>query len=87
MGYLNPLVAYAYNNLGCAHVELQEFKEAHKAFQTSVEIQRAALVNEPENRDLTLSTATVLSNLGYLYSFKGILDKAGVVFREALMVS
>ena len=40
MGALHPSTARIYNNMGCVHVEFNEFREARRAFEVSWDIKR-----------------------------------------------
>lgn len=86
LGHLHPSISFVYNNIGCIHVECQQMKDACSAFEKALEVQRAASVNEPENRVLTMGLATTLSNLGYLYASMGRLNSCGIVLREAILL-
>jgi tetratricopeptide (TPR) repeat protein len=84
---LHPSTARIYNNIGCVHVEFQELKEARGAFEAALDIQRNALVHEPESGPLLFGAGATLQNLGYLYRKRGMYTKAAMVLREALSVS
>ena len=84
LGHLHPSTARIYNNIGCVHVEFNELREARRAFEYALDIQRNALCYEPENGPLLFGAATTLCNLGYLYSVRGMHQRATVVLLEAL---
>jgi len=84
MGNLHPSTARIYNNLGCVHVEFNEFREARRAFEAALDTQRNALAHDPNSGPLMFATATTLCNLGYLYRYRDMHAKATLVFREAL---
>jgi len=84
MGALHPSTARIYNNLGCVHVEFSEFREARRAFEAALDIQRNSLAHEPESGPLMFGTATTLCNLGYLYRYRDMHAKATLVLKEAL---
>jgi tetratricopeptide (TPR) repeat protein len=83
MGSLHPSVARIYNNIGCVHVEFNEYREARRAFEAALDVQRSALSQDPESGPLLFATATTLCNLGYLYRFRDMHSKATVVLKEA----
>ena len=83
LGPLHPLTARIYNNIGCVHVEFNEFKEARRAFEAALDTQRSALVSEPKSGPLLFATATTLCNLGYLYRYRDMHAKAAIVLKEA----
>lgn len=87
LGPMHPFIAMVHNNIGCVYVESHQLKDASNAFESALEVQRTALVNEPENRVLTLSVATTLSNLASLLACMGMLDNCGILLREAILVS
>jgi tetratricopeptide (TPR) repeat protein len=84
LGALHPSTARIYSNIGCVYVEFNEFKEARRAFEAALDIQRNALCHEPENGSLMFGTATTLCNLGYLYRYRDMHAKAVSVFKEAV---
>lgn len=84
LGALHPTTARIYNNIGCVYVEFNEFKEARRAFEAALDIQRSALCNEPSNGPLMFGTATTLCNLGYLYRYRDMHAKAASVLKEAV---
>lgn len=84
LGPLHPSTARIYNNIGCVYVEFNEFRQARRAFEAALDTQRSALVNDPKNGPLLFGTATTLCNLGYLYRFRDMHEKAAVVLREAV---
>eukprot|EP00542_Grammatophora_oceanica_P014665 CAMPEP_0194050194 /NCGR_PEP_ID=MMETSP0009_2-20130614/33830_1 /TAXON_ID=210454 /ORGANISM="Grammatophora oceanica, Strain CCMP 410" /LENGTH=1390 /DNA_ID=CAMNT_0038696681 /DNA_START=190 /DNA_END=4362 /DNA_ORIENTATION=+ len=84
LGALHPSTARIYNNIGCVHVEFNELREARRAFEAALDLQRNALCHEPGNGQLMFGTATTLCNLGYLYRFRGMPEKAALVLGEAL---
>lgn len=84
MGTLHPSTARIYNNIGCVHVELNEFREARRAFEAALDIQRNSLSADPESGPLMFATATTLCNLGYLYRYRDMHAKASMVLKEAL---
>jgi tetratricopeptide (TPR) repeat protein len=65
-------------------VEFNEFAEARQAFEDALDVQRNALFLDPENGTLMFGTATTLCNLGYLYRFRDMHDKASLVLKEAV---
>ena len=83
LGHLHPSTARIYNNIGCVHVEFDEMKEARRAFESALDVQRNALCYEPESKSLRFGAATTLCNLGYLYNFRSMHDKASMVLKEA----
>jgi tetratricopeptide (TPR) repeat protein len=83
MGNLHPSVARIYNNIGCVHVEFSEYREARRAFEAALDVQRSALAQDPESGPLLFATATTLCNLGYLYRFRDMHSKAAGVLKEA----
>jgi Tetratricopeptide repeat len=83
LGPMHPSTARVYNNVGCVHVELGEHREARQAFESALDIQRNALLHDPQNGPLMFGTATTLCNLGYLYRFRDMFAKAALVLREA----
>jgi tetratricopeptide (TPR) repeat protein len=87
MGALHPSTARIYNNIGCVHVEFQELTEARRAFEAALDIQRNALVHQPESGALLFGAGATLQNLGYLYRKRGMETKAAMVLREAMSVS
>jgi tetratricopeptide (TPR) repeat protein len=84
---LHPSTARIYNNIGCIHVEFQELAEARRAFEAALDIQRNALVHQPESGPLLFGAGATLQNLGYLYRKRGMESKAAMVLREAMSVS
>lgn len=68
----------------CVHVEFNEFKEARRAFEAALDVQRNALCHDPHNGPLMFGTATTLCNLGYLYRYRDMHTKAAVVLKEAV---
>lgn len=84
LGPLHPSTARVYNNVGCVHVELNEHREARRAFEAALDIQRNALAAEPENGTLLFAVATTLCNLGYLYRVRDNHAKAAMVLKEAV---
>ena len=84
LGPLHPSTARIYNNIGCVHVEFNEFKEARKAFEAALDVQRNALCNDPDSGPLMFGTATTLCNLGYLYRYRDMHGKASLVLKEAV---
>lgn len=87
LGALHPSTARIYNNIGCVHVEFNELREARRAFEAALDIQRNALGNDPESGSIMFGAATTLCNLGYLYKNRDMHEKAALVLREALTVS
>ena len=87
LGALHPSTARIYNNLGCVHVEFNELREARRAFEAALDIQRNALSDDPQSGPLQFAAATTLCNLGYLYRNQEMHEKAALVLREALGVS
>jgi tetratricopeptide (TPR) repeat protein len=83
LGALHPSTARVYNNIGCVHVEFNEFQEARRAFEAALDIQRNVLCHDPESGPLMFATATTLCNLGYLYRYRDMYSKAALVLREA----
>jgi tetratricopeptide (TPR) repeat protein len=83
LGALHPSTARVYNNVGCVHVELGEHREARRAFEAALDIQRNALTHDPDNGPLMFGTATTLCNLGYLYRYRDMFAKAALVLKEA----
>jgi tetratricopeptide (TPR) repeat protein len=83
LGPLHPSTARIYNNIGCVYVEFNEFREARRAFEAALDTQRNALANDPTSGPLMFGTATTLCNLGYLYRFRDMHDKAAAVLKEA----
>jgi tetratricopeptide (TPR) repeat protein len=81
---LHPSTARIYNNIGCVYVEFNEFRQARRAFEAALDTQRSALIHEPNSGPLMFGTATTLCNLGYLYRFRGMHDKAAAVLKEAV---
>lgn len=84
LGPLHPSTARIYNNIGCVHVEFNEFKEARRAFEAALDVQRNALCHEPDSGPLMFGTATTLCNLGYLYRYRDMHGKAALVLKEAV---
>jgi tetratricopeptide (TPR) repeat protein len=84
LGPLHPSTARIYNNIGCVYVEFNEFKEARRAFEAALDVQRNALCTNPENGPLMFGTATTLCNLGYLYRYRDMHAKAAAVLQEAV---
>ena len=84
LGPLHPSTARIYNNIGCVHVEFNEFREARRAFEAALDTQRSALVSEPDSGPLMFATATTLCNLGYLYRYRDMHAKAAALLREAV---
>ena len=87
LGALHPSTARIYNNLGCVHVEFNELREARRAFEAALDIQRNALSDDPQSGPIQFAAATTLCNLGYLYRNQEMHEKAALVLREALEVS
>ena len=87
LGNLHPSTARIYNNIGCVHVEFNELREARRAFEAALDIQRNALCNDPESGPVRFGAATTLCNLGYLYRYRGMHEKAALVLKEASDVS
>jgi tetratricopeptide (TPR) repeat protein len=86
LGALHPSTARIYNNIGCVHVEFNELREARRAFEAALDIQRNALCQEPESGPIMFGAATTLCNLGYLYRIREMHEKAALVLREALQL-
>lgn len=84
LGPLHPSTARIYNNIGCVYVEFNEFKEARRAFEAALDVQRNALSSNPESGPLMFGTATTLCNLGYLYRYRDMHGKAVSVLEEAV---
>ena len=87
LGALHPSLARVYNNIGCVHVEFNELRDARRAFEAALDIQRNALCHEPTSGPLMFGAATTLCNLGYLYRYREMPEKAALVLYEALCVS
>jgi tetratricopeptide (TPR) repeat protein len=87
LGDLHPSNARIYNNIGCVHVEFNELQEARRAFESALDIQRNALISNPENGPMIFGASTTLQNLGYLYGKRDMYEKAAMVLRESLSVS
>lgn len=87
LGDLHPSTARIYNNIGCVHVEFDELREARRAFEAALDVQRNALCHDPESGPIQFAAATTLCNLGYLYRNRDMHEKAALVLREALSVS
>lgn len=83
LGALHPSTARIYNNIGCVYVEFNEFKEARRAFEAALDIQRSALCQDVNNFPIMFATATTLCNLGYLYRYRDMHGKASAVLKEA----
>jgi tetratricopeptide (TPR) repeat protein len=83
LGHLHPSTARIYNNIGCVHVEFNEIREARRAFEAALDVQRNAMCYDPDSGPLQFGTATTLCNLGYLYSNRGVHEKACLVLEEA----
>lgn len=83
LGPLHPSTARIYNNIGCVHVEFNEYHEARRAFEAALDVQRNALCHEPDSGSLMFGTATTLCNLGYLYRYRDLHAKACLVLKEA----
>jgi len=58
-------------------------REAQRAFEAALDIQRNALCHEPFSVPLLFSTATSLLNLAYLYNCRGLYATATIVLKEA----
>lgn len=86
LGSLHPSLARIYSNIGCVHLEFNELREARRAFEGALDIQRNALCEEPDSGPLMFGTATTLCNLGYLYVSREMYGKAAEIFKEALNV-
>lgn len=86
-GTLHPSTARIYNNIGCVHVEFNELREARRAFEGALDIQRNALCHDPESGPIRFGAAATLCNLGYLYRYRGMHERAAQVLREAVDVS
>ena len=86
LGALHPSTARIYNNIGCVHVEFNELREARRAFEAALDIQRNALCQEPESGPIMFGAATTLCNLGYLYRIREMHEKGALVLREALQL-
>lgn len=84
LGPLHPSTARIYNNIGCVHVEFNEFREARQAFESALDIQRNALSQDPDSGPLMFGAATTLCNLGYLYRYRDMHGKAALVLKEAV---
>lgn len=84
LGPLHPSTARIYNNIGCVHVEFNEYQEARRAFEAALDVQRNALCHEPDCGSLVFGTATTLCNLGYLYRYRDLHAKACLVLKEAV---
>jgi tetratricopeptide (TPR) repeat protein len=84
LGPLHPSTARIYNNIGCVHVEFNEYQEARRAFEAALDVQRNALSHEPDSGSLMFGTATTLCNLGYLYRYRDMHAKACLVLQEAV---
>jgi tetratricopeptide (TPR) repeat protein len=84
LGPLHPSTARIYNNIGCVYVEFNEFKEARRAFEAALDVQRNALCHDSDNGPLMFGTATTLCNLGYLYRYRDMHVKAVAVLQEAV---
>ena len=87
LGVLHPSTARVYNNIGCVHIEFNELRDARRAFEAALDIQRNALCDEPTSGPLLFGAATTLCNLGYLYKHRGMPERAALVLTEALSVS
>jgi tetratricopeptide (TPR) repeat protein len=87
LGALHPSLARVYNNIGCVHVEFNELRDARRAFEAALDIQRNALCNEPSSGPLMFGAATTLCNLGFLYRHRNMPEKAALLLEEALGVS
>ena len=87
LGPLHPSTARIYNNIGCVHVEFNESKEAKRAFEAALDIQRNALVSDPNSGPILFGAATTLQNLAYLYRKNQMYEKEAFVLRESLEVS
>lgn len=87
MGALHPSIANIYVNIGCLHVEFNELRDARRAFEAALDIQRNGLCHKPDSGPLKFGAATTLCNLGYLYRYRQMHQKAALVLREALSVS
>jgi tetratricopeptide (TPR) repeat protein len=87
LGSLHPSNARIYNNIGCCHVEFDELNEGRRSFEAALDIQRNALVNDPDNGQVMFGASTTLQNLGYLYAKRDMHEKAATVLRESLGVS
>lgn len=83
LGPLHPSTARIYNNIGCVHVDFNEFNEARQAFEAALHVQRNALTHDPASDSLMFGTATTLCNLGYLYRHRNLHAKACLVLKEA----
>lgn len=66
LGALHPSTARIYNNIGCVHVELSEFRDARRSFEAALDIQRNAFTKDPKSGPLMFGMATTLCNLGKL---------------------
>ena len=86
LGHLHPSTARVYNNIGCVHVEFHEMRQARRAFEAALDVQRNALCHNPQSEPLMFGTATTLCNLGYLYKIRDMHKKAALVLKEALEV-
>jgi len=84
LGHLHPSTAKIYNNIGCVYVEFNELREARRAFESALDVQRNGLCYEPESGPLLFGAATTLSNLGYLYTSRGLHAKTCLVLKEAV---
>lgn len=87
LGTLHPSTARIYNNIGCVHVEFNELREARRAFEAALDIQRNALCTDPASGPVRFGASTTLCNLGYLYRYRGMHEKAALVLKEAANVS
>lgn len=83
LGPLHPSTARIYNNIGCVHVEFNEFREARRAFEAALDIQRNAICHVPDSGPLLFAAAATLCNLGYLYRYRDLHEKATLVLKEA----
>ena len=83
LGELHPSTARIYNSIGCVHVEFDQFNEARSAFENALSIQKYVLSSDPESPRIMFATATTLCNLGYLYRFRNLHQRAASYLKEA----
>ena len=63
-----------------------KLQEAQRAFEAALDVQQNALCHNPNNGSLMFGAATSLYNIGFLYQYRNLYDKAALVLKEALMV-
>lgn len=86
----NMKIAKVMNNIGCVNFERGNFKEAKRAFEDAVKLQKNALgetvSDHTASKPGVLTMATTMCNMGYVHLKLAEWTEAAKIFEESLTI-